>query len=269
MAEGGDPVGPAPPPTRASLAAELARLGLAPGSVVFVHSSLRSLGWVCGGPVAVVQALIDAVGPSGTIVVPTHTPEHSDPASWIHPPVPEPWWPVIRAETPAFDPRLTPSHGMGVIAETVRTWPGARRSGHPAVSCAALGAEAAELTRPHPLDFGLGDESPVGRLYRRGALVLLLGVGYDRATALHLAQYQLPGRVEVAAGAPVLEDGRRVWREYREIDFDTEPFESIGLAFERAGRVRVGPVGRTTARLFSLGEAVDFAVDWLGGRAAG
>src|SRR5919202_608705 len=111
------------PTTRSTLAADVARLGVESGATLLVHSSLKAVGWVVGGPVAVVQALLDAVGPAGTIVVPTQNGEYSDPAQWVNPPVPEAWWPVIRSEMPAFDPRLTPSRRMGIVAETVRTWP--------------------------------------------------------------------------------------------------------------------------------------------------
>src|SRR5215467_1319735 len=124
----------AEPRTRASLAADLRALGLRPGSVVIVHSSLSSLGWVCGGPVAVVEALLDVLGPNGTLVVPTHSGDNSDPAEWRRPPVPETWWPIIREHMPAYDPARTPSTGVGIIPETVRTWPGALRSNHPRTS---------------------------------------------------------------------------------------------------------------------------------------
>src|SRR5215472_10138913 len=84
------------PRTRASLAAELYALGIRPNMTLLVHSSLRALGWVCGGPVAVVQALTDALAPEGTLVMPTHTPGNSEPSRWQHPPVPSAWWQTIR-----------------------------------------------------------------------------------------------------------------------------------------------------------------------------
>src|SRR3954467_14233779 len=86
------------------LAPEFTRLGVRPGDVLLVHASLRALGWVVGDATAVVQALLDAVGPTGTVAVPTQTPDNRDPSRWSHRPVPEPWWPTIREHLPAFDP---------------------------------------------------------------------------------------------------------------------------------------------------------------------
>jgi aminoglycoside 3-N-acetyltransferase len=251
------------PRTRESLTADLRALGVAPGMVVLVHSSLRSLGWVCGGPVAVVQALTDAVTEAGTIAMPTHSGDYSDPAGWENPPVPREWWPVIRDTMPAYDPRVTPTREMGAIVEAFRIWPGTRRSAHPAVSFAARGRHAAAIVGEHTLDDGLGEGSPLARLYDLGASVLLLGVGYDRNTSFHLAEYRLPLRREIHAGAAVVEAGRRVWKRYRDLDLDAAPFPAIGAAFDRTGEVRLGRVGNATARLFPLRAAVDFALAWL------
>src|SRR5215469_7875617 len=110
------------PNTRDSLAADLRALGVKPGMTLPVHSSLSALGWVAGGPVPVIQALMDVLTPEGALVAPTFTGDNSDPALWAHPPVPEAWWPIIRRQTPAFDPEITPTRMMGRIAETFRTW---------------------------------------------------------------------------------------------------------------------------------------------------
>jgi hypothetical protein len=150
--------------TRDSLTAQLGALGVVPGGVLLAHSSYKSLGQVIGGPQAVVEALLAA---AGTVVVPTHTPEISDPATWSNPPVPERWWEPIRQESPGFDPARTPaSKWMGRLSELVRTWPGARRSDHPQVSFAAVGPRAAEIVDRHSLTDGLGEESPLGAVYR-------------------------------------------------------------------------------------------------------
>jgi aminoglycoside 3-N-acetyltransferase len=140
------------PVTRAALGEDLARLGVRRDGVLLVHSSLSALGWVCGGAQAVVEALLDALGPEGTLVVPTHTGGYSDPSTWRFPAVPEAWWPVIRETMPAFDPDVTPARGLGLVVEVARSRPGALRSAHPMVSFAAVGPQAAAVTADHALD---------------------------------------------------------------------------------------------------------------------
>ena len=256
------------PRTRTGLTHDLGRLGVRPRDTVLVHSSLTSLGWVVGGQVTVVQALLDALGPDGTLVVPAQTGDNSDPKDWAHPPVPEAWWQVIRDHMPAFDPTLTPTRSMGVIAEAVRTWPGARRSDHPVTSFAAVGPLADEITAVHDLDCQLGERSPLAALERVGARGLLLGVGWDVCTSFHLAEYRVPGLARTAHGAAVRVPAAdhapaRAWVTFDDVDVDSEDFEALGAAFEAADGVISGPVGSAQARLFSIPAAVQFAVDWL------
>lgn len=251
--------------TVSSLAADLRKLGMRAGAVVLMHSSLRSVGFVAGGPQAVVQALLDVLGPSGTLVVPTHTPDNSDPAHWRHPPVPSSWWAAIREDTPGFDPVRTPAgRGMGRLAELVRTWPGARRSDHPQVSFAALGARADDVVAEHRRDDGLGDSSPLGAVYRLDGSVLLLGCGHENNTSLHLAEWRRPSAPRHVVGGSIRRpDGTASWEVWEDVDEDESDFGRIGEDFEAAAGVRVGKVGASTARLMSQRAVVDFACDWM------
>ncbi|MEU9212143.1 AAC(3) family N-acetyltransferase [Streptomyces sp. NPDC048415] len=254
---------PTPPPTgplvtRGTVAAQLRELGVRPGETLLAHSSLSSLGWVNGGPVAVVQGLLDALGPNGALVVPTQSGDLSDPALWSNPPVPEEWWSAIRVTMPAYDPRVTPSRGVGVIPETVRNWPGALRSAHPETSFAALGPRAAAITGSHAPDCRLGERSPLARLEADGARVLLLGTGYDTCTSFHLAEYRIPSPA-VEVGRPSLAG----WQVVREVSITSDRFEELGHDFERDRPVVRGTVGAADARLFPVADAVAYAEGWL------
>lgn len=249
--------------TRASLATDLRALGVRPGETLLVHSSLSSLGWVCGGAGAVVTALLDVLGPEGTLVVPTHSGDNSDPASWRNPPVPEAWWTGIRAAMPPFDARTTPCLGVGVIPETLRNWPGALRSGHPQTSFAAIGPRAAGIVDGHALDSRLGERSPLARLEEAQARILLLGAGFGSCTAFHLAEYRVPGP-KVRNSFAVMTPRGRSWSTVSDTSISSERFDDLGAAFEEERPVRRGAVGGAESRLFPLTDAVAYAVDWIG-----
>lgn len=253
------------PATSRSLTQDLRTLGVTAGMTVIVHSSLSRLGWVAGGARAVVDALLEAVGDDGTLVMPTHSGGLSDPALWSSPPVPESWWQAIRDETPAFDARLTPTRLMGAIVECFRHYPGLQRSNHPHVSFAALGPQAVAVTADHSLEHPLGEGSPLGRLYDLAASILLLGVGHDNNTALHLAEYRAayPGKEWTAQGAPVTVDGERRWVTFEDLEGDDSDFAEIGKAFADSGAERLSQVGSGPARLMGMRDLVDFGAAWM------
>jgi aminoglycoside 3-N-acetyltransferase len=216
----------------------------------------------------VVEALLAAVGPCGTLVVPTQSCGLTDPANWSNPPVPTSWHPTIRESMPAFDVRKTPSEHMGVVAELIRTWPGATRSDHPTASFAALGPSAASLLNRQPLDDPFGPDSPLSELYAAGARVLLLGVTHSANTSLHFAERKAfgDGHYRTSNASPIVVDGERRWVEYRAPYMYSEDFEELGADFERSGSdgcVRRMLIGRGVIRLFELRAVVDFGVQWL------
>ncbi|MEU9193597.1 aminoglycoside N(3)-acetyltransferase [Streptomyces hundungensis] len=248
--------------TRDSLAADLRALGVRDGETLLVHSSLKSLGWVAGGAVALVRSLLDTLGETGTLVVPTHCGDNSDPAHWRRPAVPEEWWEPIRAALPAYDPLITPSRGVGVVPETVRTWPGAVRSAHPQTSFAAIGPGASRITEGHALDCLLGERSPLARLEETDGRVLLLGAGYDSCTSFHLAEYRVPRPVAQVSFAAATPHGRR-WVTVQDTALDSDRFDELGADFERDRPVVRGRVGAAACRLFPVRDAVAYARRWL------
>lgn len=255
------------PITQSRIAADLRTLGMVPGMAVLVHTSLSALGWVCGGAVAVILALEEVVESYGIVMMPSHSGDLSDPASWENPPVPEAWWDEIRQTMPAYDPELTPTRGIGVVPEVFRKQADTVRSAHPTVSFAAWGEGAVDLVCDHALSNSLGEESPLARLYDIDGWVLLLGVGFDVNTSFHLAEYRADyaTRETVHLGAPISVAGHRRWRTYDDINYSSDDFEAIGDAFlHRHGHeVSTGLVGHATARLFPQRLCVDFAVDWV------
>ncbi|MEU4675840.1 AAC(3) family N-acetyltransferase [Micromonospora sp. NPDC023737] len=251
----------------ARLVADLRALGLTAGRDVLVHCSLRRLGRPEGGPAALASALREVLGPTGTLLVPTENAGNSTSSR------------AYRAATrgmdagrladyhaamPGWDRAGTPSEGTGAFAEHVRLTPGALRSDHPQTSFAALGPRARELTEGHDLDCHLGERSPLGRLYAAAGWILLLGVGYQACTALHLAEYWLPvPPPRRPYSCYRLLAGRRVRLDFDALDLDDSDFAAAGQALDEAPFVRHGQVGRAEARLMPVRDTVDFAVGWF------
>lgn len=254
------------PVTLHDLTDAFSALGVVPGMTLAVHSSLSAFGFVVGGAPAVILALESLLRPEGTLAMPTHTTQLTDPAKWEAPPVPEAWHDTIRARMLPFYPDLTPSRGMGIIPETFRKQDGTRRSYHPFVSWAARGRHAEQVTANHGLSMSSGETSPLARLYELDAYVLLNGVSYDRNTSFHLAEYRnrFAPRKRCSRGCPMpTPDGGTEWVRYDDIYLYDRDFLEIGAAFEATGQVRAAQIGEATCRLFSQRAIVDFAVAWM------
>ncbi|TYB51732.1 AAC(3) family N-acetyltransferase [Microbispora tritici] len=255
---------------RATLAEALRLLGLRRGQIVLVHASLRSVGEIAGGVATLYDALRDVLGRRGTLVVPAYTPGNSDTSKSFHratrhmtPEEKE----AYREQIPAFDPETTSSIECGVLSEYVRTRRRAVRSDHPQTSFAAVGPAARGITAGHRHDNHLGERSPLRELERRGAMVLLLGVSYDRCTAFHLAEYRYTPKPPTAVyGCAMKGDGRRTWISSEDVVLDDSDFGECGAAMELTEKVNLGRVGNADGRLFPLPAAVAFAQNWFAER---
>ena len=245
--------------------AALKKIGISEGQTIMVHTSLSSMGFVCGGAQIVIEALLESVGTDGTVMMPTQSWKNLDPTAGVHWEEPEEWWQIIRDNWPAYHKDITPTNTMGAVAEMFRKWPGTLRSDHPARSVAANGKYAAYLTQGHDLSNIFGEGSPIGKNYELDGYVLLIGVGYDKNTSLHLADVRAdyPGKHASTEYSAVTENGQRVWKEYRTLYVDGEDFEEIGEAFENSHSVQKVTLGNATLTLMKQRELVDFAVKWI------
>lgn len=226
--------------TKETIVNELKRIGLLKNDIVMVHTSLKSMGYVCGGAQTIIEALIDVVGPEGTIMMPTQSWKNLDPEDGVHWDADESDWQLIRDNWPAYDKNITPTNTMGAVAKMFRTWTGSIRSDHPARSVCAWGKHAVYLTQNHDLSDIFGETSPLAKLYELNGKVLLLGVGYDKNTSLHLADVraEYPGKHNCTEYSAIMENGVRVWKKYDTLFVDGEDFDAIGASFEANREVR-------------------------------
>jgi aminoglycoside 3-N-acetyltransferase len=252
--------------TGAQLRQEFAALGVRSGAVLLVHCSLGGIGRVDGGAAALCAALLEVLGPQGTLVVPAQTRSKSTTSRESRQAVAgltarerERYFRRLRG----FDAQRSRTESMGALAEYVRADPRAHRSTHPTASFAAIGRDAAAVTASHPENSVLGEQSPLGWMYHAGATVLLLGVGYDKCTAFHLGEHS-----SVSRDRSYWFKVGRTWRYVPDArEHDDFDFAELGREFEREHRqdVCAGHVGDADCRLFPVVAAADFAAKRLPG----
>jgi aminoglycoside 3-N-acetyltransferase len=259
--------------TRAALADDLVDLGIGPGDIVMVHAAMSKVGPLLNGPDALISALRDAVGPTGTIAAYTDWDARYPDAIDFHGLVPEQWKPHI----PPFDPKASRAiRDNGVFPEFLRTTPGALRSGSPGASVAAIGAKADWLIADHPVDYGYGQGSPFAKLVSERGKVLMVGAPLDTMTLLHHAEHlaKIAGKRVLRSEVPFASPHGTVWRMVEEFDtglpispaFQDDHFARIVNDFLATGAGHQGYVGRARSTLVQADQIVPFAVDWLEAR---
>ncbi|CAN5886530.1 aminoglycoside 3-N-acetyltransferase [soil metagenome] len=262
--------------TRSRLAHDLEKLGLRPAGLVMVHCRMSAIGRVVGGAETVVHALLDVLGPEGTLMAYT---------GWQDAPpddlgvLDEAARRAYLEEHPPYDPRTAlSSRDHGRVPEAMRTWLKSRHSWHPEAGVAAIGPLADAITASHPYDDAYGAGTPYARLVELGGRVAMLGAPLETVTLVHHAEAvaKVPGKRRVSYGMPTLVDGERVWRTFSDIDTsegalpyerllgeDEDYIEHIARLALTAGIGGSGPVGEATSYLFDARELLEFAVGWI------
>ena len=227
--------------SRQLLTAHLLDLGVEPGSTLLVHTSFRAVRPVNGGPEGLIAALREALGPKGTLVMPSWSGTDDEP----------------------FDPRSTEAAvSLGIVARTFWSLPGVLRSGHQH-AFAAVGRHAEWVLQdglplpPHRA------ESPVGRVRDLDGQVLLLGVNHDANTTIHLAELEASVPYRIRKYCTVLEQGRPTRLHYGENDHCCERFVMVDEWLRSLGLQREGRVGNASARLTRSRSVVDVVVSRL------
>ena len=213
---------------------QLEALGVRRDGVLIVHTAFSRVRPVQGGVEGLIETLRRALGPRGTLVMPSMTDDDDTP----------------------FDPRTTACRDMGVVADTFWRLPGVRRSDSPH-AFAAVGPRAEALLTPHPADFPHGPDSPVGRVLEFDGQVLLLGVNHDANTTVHLAESLAGVRYRRPKHVTVLRDGDPMRVDYEEIDHCCERFQLVDEWLDSARLQTKGRVGHAEARLMRSRDVVD------------
>ncbi len=251
--------------TQAQLVEDLQNIGLTAGSNVLVHSSLRAVGQIEGGAETLLQAFKDVIGTEGTLLVPTFTFAHSDPAGWRDAPRTSDALREMREMVPVFDAATSPTmtRWLGVFPEIVRRQPEAKRSNHPVVSFAALGANAEFLTQNAPFHYPLGSESPLARLHQLDGYVMLIGVPHTVNTSLHLAEVwsQVPYIHRTATLKTASDD----WTVMLGSPECSDGFGKIEPLLRQSRLLRHGYIGNAPSQLMRQRGAVSMAVALLQG----
>ena len=219
---------------------QLRDLGICEGAVLVVHSAFSRIRPIERGPLGLMAALEEAVGPGGTIVMPSMTGDNDTP----------------------FDPGATSCRKLGVVPDTFWRLPGVRRSANPH-AFSAKGPAASFITADHPLHVPHGPDSPVGRVHELDGFVLLLGVGHEANTTVHLAEYLADVRYRCPKYVTVMRDGRPTREAYDEIDHCCQRFELVDGWLDARDLQRYGVVGHATARLVRSHAVVDVVTERL------
>jgi len=229
---------------------DLKSLGLEENDWVFMHSSLKSLGYVRRGANTVIDAIMDVVGEEGLLMVPTFT---------------------FKGFAPYFEPHRTPSE-MGLITETLRQRKESVRSWHPTHSVGLLGKRGKSVVEGHTKAGSLAEGSPPDKLAKQGGYVLLLGVRHTLNSTIHIAEVyvQLPYVYTVKDSPDFPEQAVVRTPSGKKIKVNLAPYPTCSEGFWKLERllrdkerIQYGKVGQAHCQLMKSQDVIDTASSLL------
>lgn len=239
------------------------------------HAAVSRVGTILGGPDSLIGALRDVVGPEGTLAV--YCDWDGDYEQFVG--ADGTVDPAIRPHVAPFNPLTSRAiRDNGILAEFVRTTPGAVRSANPGASVAAIGARAEWLIADHSIDYGYGGGSPFAKLVAAGGKVCMIGAPLDTMTLLHHAEHlaDIPGKRVKRCEIPFATPSGTNWRMVEEFEtgmpvapgLSDDAFATIVKTYLATGQGRTGDVGQAESVLVDARSIVDHAVTWLEARFA-
>lgn len=248
--------------TKEDLNDMLTSMGIQKGMVILLQANTTKLGYIAGGEQAIIEALMDAVGFDGTIVMPAFTPQLADP-SCLKQMVDREQWENIRSHALPFDRKLSACDTNDSLVHQFLRNEGVVRSYHPLYSFCAWGKYAKLICDKHPLHFGLNEDSPLGKMVEFNGYVLMLGMDYQECVMFQLARYhgdQLPIKV---VSAPIEINKKKIWKDMLDLDYDNACFGEVGEAMEDRYIVKTACIGDGLCRFFSAREATNLATAYF------
>jgi aminoglycoside 3-N-acetyltransferase len=255
--------------SREELANDLRKLGIRAADTVMLHASVRAVGEVAGGPDQIHLAFKDALTAEGTLMMYASCPRYYDEVGRGN--LTKEKEREILEKLPAFDALAARSaRDNGTLVEFLRTYADSRVNRHVA-RFVFWGEQAEHLMSSQPWNYALGSDSPLEPFLRLNGKIVLLGSDHDAVTFLHYVEHvaDIPGKRTVHYQVPVMEDGRRVWRDMEEFDTSGDGvhanwpdrcFAKIGDSLLGEVGTKGGRVGDAMTYILSARELLDFAL---------
>ncbi|MBS4224096.1 aminoglycoside N(3)-acetyltransferase [Lederbergia citrea] len=222
--------------TKEELIKEFKAIGIKEGMVLVVHTSLKNIGYIEEGPEAVIESLLEVLGDSGTLVMPS-----------------------MASGEEVFDPKETPTDDMGIVAETFWRMPGVLRSIHPSSAFAAIGKHAEEIVAEHPLEEPEGMKSPIGKVYQLDGRVLLLGVSHDSNTTIHLAESLNHVPYRTYSTMLIFQNGKVEELQVPIINHCCQNFKKMESLLKEKGCLTVQQIGRGICQFMKAKDVIEVA----------